>query len=96
MKYSYPRECFWGIRSHTNRPTIWRPQQDKKMKNLFLSLLVATAAVAKDRVVLWAVTAGGAMWRASRTGGAAKRRALLARPVAGRGPAATDSLSNLE
>ena len=46
MKYSYPRECLWGIGSNTNWPTIWRPQQDKKMKNLFLSLLVATAAVA--------------------------------------------------
>ncbi len=46
MKYCYPRECFWGIRSHANRPTIRRPHQDKKMKNLFLSLLVATAAVA--------------------------------------------------
>ena len=46
MKYCCPRECFWGIRSHANRPTIRRPKQDKKMKNLFLSLLVATAAVA--------------------------------------------------
>jgi hypothetical protein len=46
LKYSYPRECLWGIGSNNNWPTIWRPQQDKKMKNLFLSLLVATAAVA--------------------------------------------------